>query len=191
MDQNSFEKSVVSLYKELTELTESRDKILLEHNVVIGILNKKISHVVRIIGLSQQNLDTGKILCAESILAIHGLYIHAGNDRNSVIKDAIRWFIDGKICYENGEINYYKDLRRHYFGTKSYDRWYGQRTDCEYGYGPRHGYIMFSVGLKHEFRDHVFTPEEIEACVYYLNAIEPIQSAINLESCPIKEKSNG
>lgn len=43
-------------------------------------------------------------------------------------------------------------LQRQYIGVKDYDRFRGQRTDCEYGYGPTHGHIVFAIELTEEAR---------------------------------------
>jgi len=57
-------------------------------------------------------------------------------------------------------------LKAQYFGNKRYEGFY-QRCDCEYGYGPRHGYIVDRIELKHR-GSTVLTDEEKDACIYYL-----------------------
>lgn len=56
-------------------------------------------------------------------------------------------------------------LLRRYIGCKRYEAWY-QGVNCEYGMGPRHGYVVFSIGLRpgrpgdtYEARQRL-TPEE-------------------------------
>jgi hypothetical protein len=46
--------------------------------------------------------------------------------------------------------------------------------------GPRHGHIIFSIGLKRDVRNRdpqLLTDEEREACVYLLTNLEQVQSA--------------
>jgi hypothetical protein len=62
-------------------------------------------------------------------------------------------------------------LQKEYFGTKDYDRWYDQREDHAYGYGPRHGSMVFRVGLTDEARRRELASHEIEACLSVLNAV--------------------
>lgn len=77
------------------------------------------------------------------------------------------------------------NLRRKFFGTKDYDRWSDQRCDCAYGYGPRHGTIVFSVGLDRQFRDRwaagEMDPGDIDAALYYLNNLKAVQEAENTD----------
>jgi hypothetical protein len=57
-------------------------------------------------------------------------------------------------------------LKTKYFGNKRYEGFY-QRCDCEYGYGPSHGYIVDEIALKG--RGNILpTDEEKDACIYYL-----------------------
>lgn len=111
----------------------------------------------------------------------------------AVVEDAINWF--GGIRRP-----YIGCLTDQFYGVKNYDGFYHQRTDCEYGYGPRHGSIVFAIGLclhvRSEIRRHfsdpsvsdqhrsAYLPVQIrENCIYFLEAfkqgkIEP--NAINL-----------
>jgi hypothetical protein len=55
-------------------------------------------------------------------------------------------------------------LAQRYVGCKRYEGWF-QREDHEYGYGPRHGHIIFRVGLEASVRrrgtDARLTDDEI------------------------------
>lgn len=164
------------------KIIESEYKKAMDHNTSMQEKHRKtiLAHT--------EGLDTGKIQCAERILLIRGLFAQAGQDKVSVLDDAVKWFVDGELYYDTGAINYYKNLWTGYFGTKSYDAWHGQRTDCEYGMGPRHGSIIFMVGLQEDVRRRrqtantrvdpreAFSPEEREACIYYLTNLERIQT---------------
>jgi len=69
-------------------------------------------------------------------------------------------------------------MRREYFGLKDYDRWDHQRCDCEYGYGPRHGNIVFMVGLTDDARSHPgLTLQERDDAIWYLRNLVRIQRA--------------
>lgn len=43
-------------------------------------------------------------------------------------------------------------LQHQYLGVKNYAGFGDQGCDCEYGYGPRHGHIVFSIGRTPEAR---------------------------------------
>jgi len=122
-----------------------------------------------------EGLDSDKIDAAMRVLDIRGTYAKGGADAHSVIADAIKQLATGAPIRVT-----YSDLWRTYFGTKNYDAWSGQRCDSEYGYGPRHGSIVFSVGLALPVRKRdpqALTPEETEAAIYYLTNIQRIQQA--------------
>jgi hypothetical protein len=116
-------------------------------------------------------LKVDQIALAESVMYVKG-YERGGEDRESVVQDAIKWFAKPP----SNVISLY-DLRTMYFGTKNYDRWRGQRCDCSYGCGPRHGSVCFEVGLLPDARKRELLPAEREACLYYLLNIVAIEEA--------------
>lgn len=130
----------------------------------------EIAKISRSVALDGAMLDQAKIDAARKVLNVRGSYDRAGEDRASVVQDAIAFFATGPKPY--------KDLRRGYFGTKNYDRWSGQRSDHDYGYRPSHGSICFAIGLTDDAQKRSdFTPEEVEACLYLLTRIEAVQKA--------------
>lgn len=46
------------------------------------------------------------------------------------------------------------ELRIRYHGTKNYAQWTDQDESHHYGYGPKHGTIVFEVGIRHAFREY-------------------------------------
>ncbi|OAT32031.1 hypothetical protein M975_1923 [Buttiauxella brennerae ATCC 51605] len=73
-------------------------------------------------------------------------------------------------------------LKTRYFGTKNYDRWSDQREDHEYGYGPRHGCMVFKVGLTTAARlmvsNGTMNDHDIECAIYCLMNIDQINKQI-------------
>jgi hypothetical protein len=69
-------------------------------------------------------------------------------------------------------------LRSHYFGTKDYSGFYDQREDHYYGMRPKHGHIVFSVGMTQFGRaQEVYTADELEAMLYYIKTAMERQKA--------------
>lgn len=66
-------------------------------------------------------------------------------------------------------------LKGVFFGLKDYDRFHEQREDHNYGMGPRHGHIVFAIGLLK--RDVELTPVEVEDALYYLGNLDAVQKA--------------
>lgn len=142
------------------------------HEAAIHALRAEYAQAAERAQMIGTGIDEEKVLHAEHIIYVYGSYANGGEDRASVIEDAITDILSGGA-----------KLKREHFGTKSYDRWYGQRSDHTYGCGPRHGSIIFDVGLSKSVRsrsdDAPLTPEEIEIAIYYLRNIERIQAAKN------------
>lgn len=137
-------------------------------------LKQEIQARREVLEMSASGIDLAKVSLAETVLCIGGQYAKGGAARASVVNDAMLQLATGTAKSE------YSNLWNQYLGTKDYAHWYGQRTDCEYGLGPTHGSIVFSVGLTGDVRKRnpkTLTPDEIEAAIYYLTNIERIQSA--------------
>lgn len=113
-------------------------------------------------------LDVEKILHAEHILQVSGAFKDAGSDKDIVLKRSVDQIIEGG-----------GSLFREYMGTKNYDRFSGQFISCSYGCGPRHGSVVFQVGLMPAIRNNGVTLDDsqIECCLYYLNNIGRIQES--------------
>lgn len=129
-------------------------------------LNNAIASERVEIALATDGLDVEKIALAKTVVFASD-FSRGGAERESARQDAIAWFATGKAGYLG--------LRREFFGTKDYDRWRGQRCDCEYGYGPRHGSIVFQIGLCADARKRDLTEAEKDAAIYYLTNLERIQ----------------
>lgn len=141
---------------ELKQLAES------ERLVAAGVDLSRINHglhVVSVTGLSKQ--------------VVHGAYSdqNRSGQRASVIADA-------KDDLARGAPR----LRREYFGVKNYAHFGDQREDHTYGFGPKHGSIVFSVGLTSAARKMIesgeaLTPEQIEDALYVLANLDQIEAA--------------
>lgn len=138
-------------------------------------LEAEINRCQREINESAAGLDLDKLALARSVVSIRGSYQAGGQDRAGVITDALEWFTSGQI-----EGSTHKDLASHYFGTKNYDGWSGQREDAHYGCGPRHGWTVFAVELAPSKRKGGLTGlsvNEREAALYFLINIEAVETA--------------
>jgi hypothetical protein len=118
----------------------------------------------------QRGLIYSEIKLAEELLYVRGsaarIAEHGSGepyDREpNPVEDAISDIAEG------GE-----KLQRRYFAFKQYDRWHAQRSDHKYGYGPRHGSVVFAIGLTSAGRKSVPLGEaERNACIYLLEALK-------------------
>ena len=139
-------------------------------------LRTEIEARLKVLSMSRAGLDLEKIALAKTIIFVDGEFMKGGQDKYSVIHDAIMTLATGVPVRK-----VYGDLWMRYFGTKNYNCWHGQREDHEYGYGPRHGSTIFKVGIVEQVRKNrkqsELTTDEIEAAIYYLTNLESIQES--------------
>lgn len=139
-----------------------------EYKATRTAIQERIAKIRQTVNESVAGLDSDQIALAETVLCVHGSYASAGADRASALHDAIK-----ELSLNGGG-----KLWEQHFSTKNYDRWHGQRSDHGYGYGPKHGYLIFSIGIPLDIRkrdpQHL-SPEEVEAAVYYLTHLSRIQ----------------
>ena len=139
-------------------------------------IRSQIRQRANILSSAVEGVDLDKVNLAKTVIYVKGAYERAGEDRNSVIYDAIKQLATGLPTRAA-----YGDLWSYYFGTKNYDRWSGQRSDHPYWMGPGHGSICFEVGIVESVRKSRkqadLTAAEVEAAIYYLTNIQRVQEA--------------
>lgn len=137
------------------------------HEKEIRNLNTVVSRANEVITAVDCGLDTDKIQLAETVIHVYGEYGPHGEQREMLAK-AIEDIAAG--C---------GNIRSVYFATKHYDRWSHQGCTHSYFMGPRHGSIVWSVGLQEAPRQRVLaggelSPAETEAAIYYLLNLKEI-----------------
>lgn len=136
-------------------------------------LKGRIAGCDEIIAQAGAGLDPVKIALARTVIAIRGSYARGGAERGGAVADAIQWLATGTSPA-------YKGLDKISYGTKNYDAWSGQRSDHEYGMGPRHGSICFAIELLPDARrTHWSEINEAlrEAAIYLLANIAAVEAA--------------
>lgn len=102
------------------------------------------------------DLSMALLVAAAGTLAVHGAI---NESRRDVVRDAKDQIIEG-----GGK------LHREWFGTKNYAAWSDQRCDTRYGFGPSHGSIVFSIGLRKPGAE--LSDEQIAGCLYALDCLD-------------------
>lgn len=157
--------------KTLTELTEAinenvhkTSQVRNDYELQIAKLSTEKAELITIRALLLADLNLNYIKIAEEILSIQGNVSNVCE--NQKLTDlAVNDILAG--C---------PHMKKEFYGNKKYDGYY-QRTDCQYGYGPKHGSIVESVGLQSDRREAKLTEAEKEACIYYLLNFQKIRSA--------------
>jgi hypothetical protein len=139
-----------------------------------GELRQSIRSVQREIDLASAGIDKAQIDLAKMVIFVRGSFERAGEDRESVVADALYQIATNSVPAGR------QSLDQENYGTKDYDRWSGQRCDCEPFMGPRHGSIVFQVGITDALRRRggvaAMTDDEREAAAYLLSRLELAQA---------------
>jgi hypothetical protein len=137
-----------------------------EHRVAVLEAERKDAERHRDLILAGATLEVVQI--AETFLEVEGVANALVGEGRTVIGLAIQDLALGG-----------PRLRRARAATKNYDRWRGQAIPwMSYHFGPRHGSIIFEIGLEEEYRDlgdgepKALTPEQIDAGIAYLHALK-------------------
>lgn len=159
----TFQQIILKQNELKTELTSLKK----EYETKFNNLDREISELERLKEIAVTGVDVDKVKNAEEVIRLEGKigYYDEGKfikypKRVDAINDAINDIASG--C---------KKIRNEYFGVKDYSGFGDQRSNCEYGYSPRHGSIVFKVGLKSD-RKIELTEEMINDCIYYLENIK-------------------
>jgi hypothetical protein len=129
------------------------------HEDEMGKFNKKLEYYNHIKSMLMNNIDANKVENAKKFIRTEGVRNHFDGDASSQLAKAKQDVIDD-----------FKILRREYIACKNYDRFIGQGLECQYGYGPRHGYVVFRIGLWDT--DAVISDEDKCDILYYLNLLD-------------------
>lgn len=134
-------------------------------------LLEKIENFKRLEVIGSENIDIEKVQIAEKILEVEGDPYGMTNDcKKTIAESAIEDIANG--C---------EYLQKRYFGNKRYDRFY-QREDHEYGYAPKHGHIVDSIGFRRDLLSKELTGDQKDACIYYLKNYQKIKEVVKHEN---------
>lgn len=156
-------KEIIEQRQALNAMNEQRQK---EYGAWCETFKQESKQLAEHEALLAGGVDLERLNHGQHVIYIHGDYRKVGGESAGCIPDAKADLVAGA-----------PRLKRQYFGTKDYDRFRGQRTDCEYGMGPRHGHIVFEIGLTRAAREMELTAEMIEDALYVLANIDKVIDA--------------
>lgn len=152
---------VADLVARIASLREARKVMLERHRSELGELDRSIEDAIHRRDLAAVGLPDGMLDIAKQVIQIRG---RVAESAEGALAAAIDDLAAGCPI-----------LRERYIGAKRYEGFH-QREDHEYGYGPKHGSIVFAVELTSEARQRLravgatLTAEEREAAVRWLLA---------------------
>lgn len=117
-------------------------------------IQKAIAQLGAQLDLEKAGIDSDKVQLGLSVIEISPAK-ELVDTQKALIQDAISDLATGA-----------PRLQKEYFGLKNYAHWTHQREHHSYGSGPKHGSIVFRVGLKSPRTAP--SPDQIEAALYVL-----------------------
>ena len=157
--------SLIDLNNELAAYQGQLSQLTKKYEQDKRDLESRIKETQRKINETWAGLDTGKIDLAETFFDFEG------DPRK--YPESEKAIADARKAIAASD----QPLQERYIGLKNYSSWIGQREDHEYGYGPRHGSIVFRIGVKNKWRGKPLSKDAREAALYYLHAWPQIAEA--------------
>lgn len=157
--------------KERGSLIDERARHMAEHSAWIAKCDARINELSeRAVALSA-GVDLERIDRARKVLFVEGdctvaAHKDVRDSRASAIASAKQQLAENVA-----------KLQETYIGVKNYAGFGDQREDHKYGYGPKHGHIVFRIGLTTEARRRDLSGEEIEDALYMLHILPALAKA--------------
>ena len=155
---------LTDLHKQKIQVNESLQQLDKDYKKQKTELEKQLKELSQKINLESKGISVDRIQSALTLLSIRGEYKQT-EKRDEVVESSVKDLLNGS-----------KHLKEKYFGVKIYSGFGEQREDHKYGYGPRHGNIVFAIGLK--VTDRELTDSEVEDCLYLLTNIEEYTNSL-------------
>jgi hypothetical protein len=162
-------------------LQEDRAKSIVSHAAFLKATDSELAQLADAETLIVGGIDYERLDRARTIISVQGEVTktvlsspHGGERYGHGVRATA--LAEAKADLANGG----DKIGRCYFGVKNYDGFGDQRNDSEYGMGPRHGSIVFSIGLTPALRQRVRTgpaleDHEIEDALYLLSSLPKIE----------------
>lgn len=140
---------------ELKEQKERMQRLKDAYSHALAVGQARVGELSAKMNMAKAGIDTQKVDAGLKVLAIKG----KASSADSIISLAIDDLAAG--C---------PHMKKKYFGIKVYSGFGEQREHHEYGYSPRHGSIVFSIGLTNSALRDLAEGKEIdtESAIYLL-----------------------
>lgn len=130
---------------------------------------KDISRLDREIVLQQKIIDAVESGMDQDLMptALGLMYVRWQDDKSFTPEVALQLRAALRDVRNGG-----KFLRRGFFGVKEYGPFDSQEVNCDYGFGPRFGYVWFEIGLLPAARKRDLSEHDIISLAYAIRKIQ-------------------
>src|SRR5882724_8198923 len=141
--------SFIDIERERASLIDEKALRTASHATWLTACDARLKELAARTSLLLDGVDLARIDRAYALLRIRGdankVIVsadgHGRDARQCALADAKRWLAENPAR-----------LKEQYIGVKNYASFGDQRSDCPYNLGPKHGDIVFSIGLTEEAR---------------------------------------
>ena len=154
------------------DLRSQRDDLLKQHRIALATLDGRIAAQQHVIDVAEAGGPAEAYVVAREVLGVQWVRSRTPLDRDMArtgprpLSAAVQRQIAAAI--EDLQAGC-PAMRREYFGVKQYAGFGDQESNHPYGYGPKHGSIWFSIGLKN--LKVGLMDEQTIACIQWLRAL--------------------
>jgi len=146
--------SLANWINERNQLDAERARLITESKKKIDQINKRLDELdILSSNITRYGIDTMKVGIALDLVDIKGEIKETPERIKCVHRFRDRVAANDKRIYNQ------------YFGVKIYSGFGEQGEDHAFGFGPKHGNIVFSIGLKYRANNEL-TEEQRDAIVY-------------------------
>lgn len=141
--------NLFEIYKGLEKVNTAQKELQENYENKLRTLKAQKKELETKLQYETDGIDSNRIDNAKRFIYIEGLINFGHGETRTCVDDLI-----SDIVNDN-----YKILKE-YYGCKDYDRFICQRSDHKYGFGPTHGYIVFSIRATQDFREGKIVPND-------------------------------
>lgn len=141
--------NLLEIHKGLEKINTAQKELQENYENKRRILQAQKKELETKLQYETDGINSNRIDNAKRFIYIEGLKKFGIGETGSCVNELI-----SDIVNDN-----YKILKN-YYGCKNYEGFICQRSDHPYGYGPRHGYIVFRIKATQDFRRGEITPNE-------------------------------
>ena len=148
---------LLELEREMSELQKQKQAVEAEYKKQLSVLQNRIMYVESKIQAETEGIDTNIIEKAKEVFYFENAKSIEGGETSAALLSLKKDIVNDDCAL----------LREQYIGCKNYDGFYKQSISCAYGMGPRHGYVVWSIGIQDRGNAEVKN-EHKEAMLYII-----------------------
>lgn len=153
----------------INEMKNEIDNIKNNYKKELSTAESLLLHFEQMKILYLENIDISTYNNAKRFIEIKGLHRYGEGETSDVVRQLIHDISNNKL-----------NILKQYYGAKDYAGFVCQASNHNYGYGPSHGSIVFSIRATDAWRKGEISPtdDDIDNILYVLENLKKIKLSI-------------